>query len=111
MPIRTVLMACVLALRGLPAITAAYAGDPYGGFGPSDGASQEVGSNPVNAVPAQEDVQPCHGSSSRVKTSRITVAPGTNRARAPSTTAPTLTMRAATSRGAGPLQHRGLQGA
>jgi hypothetical protein len=42
----------------LPAITAAYAGDPYGGFGPSDGASQEVGSNPVNAVPAQEDVQP-----------------------------------------------------
>jgi hypothetical protein len=30
----------------LPAITAAYAGDPYGGFGPSDGASQEVGSNP-----------------------------------------------------------------
>ncbi len=27
-------------------------------LGPSDSGSQEVGSNPVNAAPAQEDVQP-----------------------------------------------------
>jgi len=58
MPIRTALMACVLALGGLPAITAAYAGDPYGGFGPSGGASQEAGSNRIDAAPAPEDSQP-----------------------------------------------------
>ncbi len=57
MPIRTALVACVLALGGLPTI-AAYAGDPYGGFGPSDSASQEVGSNQINAAPAPDDSQP-----------------------------------------------------
>jgi hypothetical protein len=58
MPARSALMACVLVLGGLSTISAAYAGDGYGGFGPSDSGSQEAGSNPVNAAPAQEDVQP-----------------------------------------------------
>ena len=58
MPARSALMACVLVLGGLSTISAAHAGDPYGGLGPSDSGSQEVGSNPVNAAPAQEDVQP-----------------------------------------------------
>ena len=35
MTIRTALVGCTLAFASLAAGTAAYAGDPYGGFGPS----------------------------------------------------------------------------
>lgn len=38
MTIRTALVACAVALATLAAATAAYAGDPYGGFGPSESA-------------------------------------------------------------------------
>ena len=59
MPARSALTACVLVLGGLSTISAADAGEPYGGLGPSDSGSQEVGSNPVDAAPpAQEDAQP-----------------------------------------------------
>jgi hypothetical protein len=55
---RSALMACVLVLGRLSTISAAHAGDPYGGLGPSDSGSQQNGSNPVDAAPAQEDAQP-----------------------------------------------------
>ena len=45
MTIRTALMACALVLGTLAAITAAHAGDPYGGFGPGDSNTQETGSD------------------------------------------------------------------
>jgi hypothetical protein len=58
MPIRPALVACVLVLGTLTTMTAAYAGDAYGGFGPRTGGSQDVGSNQINASPVQEDSQP-----------------------------------------------------
>jgi hypothetical protein len=58
MPIRTALMACVLLLGTLAAVTSASAGDPYGGFGPSiDTATQELGSDPGNDSPPTNDDQ------------------------------------------------------
>ena len=51
MQIRTALVACVLVLGTLAAITSASAGDNYGGFGPSAGTeTQEIGSSPNNGV-------------------------------------------------------------
>ena len=51
MQIRTALVACVLVLGTLAAITSASAGDNYSGFGPSAGTeTQEIGSSPDNEV-------------------------------------------------------------
>ena len=58
MPIRSALIACVLVLGTLAAVTSASAGDPYGGFGPSsDTATQEIGSDPGNDSPPTTDDQ------------------------------------------------------
>jgi len=59
MPIRTALVACALMFGTLSAIAAADAADNYGGFGPSAGTeTQEIGSNPNNAVPPPNSDQP-----------------------------------------------------
>lgn len=58
MPVRAALVGCVLLLGTLATMTAANAGDGYGGFGPSDSGSQEIGSNPINAEPAGDESQP-----------------------------------------------------
>ena len=55
MPIRTALMACVLAFKTL-ATTAAYAGE-YGGYGGNDTDTQEIGSDPNTGAPTPEDYQ------------------------------------------------------
>jgi hypothetical protein len=53
MTIRTAFVACALALAILAAGTAAYAADPYGGFGPSpsESAPPETNADPANAGP------------------------------------------------------------
>ena len=55
MPIRIALMACVLAF-GTLATTTAYAGE-YGGFGPSDTDTQEIGSDPNTGGATPDDYQ------------------------------------------------------
>jgi len=57
MPIRTALVACAIAFATLATVTAVFAGDTYGGFGPSDATeTQEIGSNPDNgAAPPDSD--------------------------------------------------------
>ena len=57
MQIRTALVACVLVLGTLAAIVSASAGDNYGGFGPSNIDTQEIGSDPDIGGPAPEDYQ------------------------------------------------------
>ncbi len=50
-------LAC-LCLELWPPSASASAGDPYGGFGPSErAATQEIGSDPDNAAPAPDDDQ------------------------------------------------------
>jgi len=55
MTIRTALVTCAVALATLVATAAAYAGDPYGGFGPSQAHTPEVGADPDQAAPAPDD--------------------------------------------------------
>ncbi len=57
MTIRTALVACAVAFATLAATAAAYAGDPYGGFGPSpsEPATQDAGADPDQAAPAPDD--------------------------------------------------------
>lgn len=57
MTIRTALVVCALAFTTLSAGTAAYAGDPYGGFGPSEPSTQETDSNPDQGGSTQGDYQ------------------------------------------------------
>jgi hypothetical protein len=57
MAIRTALVACALAFGTLAAVTTAYAGDPYGGFGPSETGTQEVGSDLEKGAPTPEAYQ------------------------------------------------------
>jgi hypothetical protein len=55
MPIRTALAVCVLVFGILGAVTAAGAGDPYGGFGPSASSeTQEIGPNPNSGAALPE---------------------------------------------------------
>lgn len=57
MTIRTALVACAVALAILAATPAAYAGDPYGGFGPSpsEPATQDAGADSDQVAPAPDD--------------------------------------------------------
>jgi hypothetical protein len=55
MTIRTALVACAVALATLAAPSAANAGDPYGGFGPSEAPAQNVGAESGTAAPAPDD--------------------------------------------------------
>jgi hypothetical protein len=55
MPIRTALMACALVLGISLTITAASAGEPYGGLGPSEPATQDAGSAPDQEETAPDD--------------------------------------------------------
>ncbi len=55
MTIRTALVACAVALATLAAPAAANAGDPYGGFGPSETPAQNVGAESGTAAPAPDD--------------------------------------------------------
>ncbi len=55
MPIRTALVACVFAFA--TAITTVFAADNYGGFGPSETDTQEIGSDPDTGAPAPDDYQ------------------------------------------------------
>ena len=57
MPIRTALMACALVLGISLTITAASAGEHYGGFGPSEPATQDAGSAPDQEATAPDDNQ------------------------------------------------------
>jgi hypothetical protein len=57
MTIRTALAGCALAFATLAAGTAAYAGDPYGGFGPSETGTQEIGSDPDQGGPTPDAYQ------------------------------------------------------
>lgn len=56
MPIRTALMVCVLVFGTLATVITASAGE-YGGFGPSDTDTQEIGSDPDTGGPTPEDYQ------------------------------------------------------
>jgi hypothetical protein len=60
MPIRTALTVCALMLGTLAAITGASAGDPYGGFGPSDAGTQPTSPDPVTegSTPAADQTLP-----------------------------------------------------
>ncbi len=53
MPSRTALMACALVL-GTLATTAALAGNPYGGFGPGDADTQQIGTAPDTGGPTPD---------------------------------------------------------
>jgi hypothetical protein len=55
MPKRTMLLVSALILGAASAISAANAGDPYGGFGPSDTDTQATGSDPSADVPTPGD--------------------------------------------------------
>jgi hypothetical protein len=57
MPIRIALIACALVLGTLATVTSASAGDPYGGFGPSDTDTQEIGSDPNTGGATPDDSQ------------------------------------------------------
>jgi hypothetical protein len=57
MTIRAALVGCALAFATLAAGTAANAGDPYGGFGPSETGAQEAGSDPDKGVSTPDDDQ------------------------------------------------------
>ena len=61
MPIRIALFVCALVFGSLSAVTAVYAGDTYGGFGPSAATeTQETGSNSDDgaAPPAVDQTLP-----------------------------------------------------
>ena len=57
MPIRNALAACALVFGILSVSTPANAGDNYGGFGPSETDTQEIGSDPDTGAPAPADDQ------------------------------------------------------
>jgi hypothetical protein len=52
---RTMLLGSALVLGALSVISAANAGDPYGGFGPSETDTQATGSNPSADAPTPGD--------------------------------------------------------
>jgi hypothetical protein len=59
MTIRTALAGCLLAIATLAGGTAAFAQDPYGGFGPSAGTTPEVNADaPAAAAPDVDQTLP-----------------------------------------------------